>query len=191
MAAGGAEGKQEAGSSQQQPLPLLPPPLGREAGGQGGEERAGQAYTSMLASPKSVLAPGHRLPMKGSIMSLSCCRVPALLSAGAAGPPRARPHRRKGKRVLKAAPPTRAASRRELRRRRRDFRTVTGEDARRRSRRRPCRPPRPFLQCAPARAQAGPRSSAAAPGARSGGPGAAAPQIPPFLDSEKEVRVCY
>lgn len=73
-------------------------PGGSGAGRRGREERAGQAYTSTRASPESVLAPGHRLPMKGSIMNL--------LGPPAPGPP--------GERGSGAAPRVLAASCGEL-----------------------------------------------------------------------------
>lgn len=108
MAARAAEGKQEAGSTQrqqqqqQQRRRRLPrAPAGRQAGDRRAGKSAGQAYTSMLASAESVLAPGHRLAMKGSIMNLFLL----LLSSRPAR--RARlpsvPTLRKGKRGLRAA----------------------------------------------------------------------------------------
>lgn len=51
----------------------------------------------MLAAPESALAPGHRLPMKGSIMHL-------FLQPRPSPPERARPAPRKGKRVLGGSP---------------------------------------------------------------------------------------
>lgn len=106
MAARAAEGKQEAGSTQrqqQQQQQQRPPraPAGRQAGDRRAGKSAGQAYTSMLASAESVLAPGHRLAMKGSIMNLF------LLPLSSSPVRRARlprvPTLRKGKRGLRAA----------------------------------------------------------------------------------------
>lgn len=107
MAARAAEGKQEAGSTQrrrqQQQQRQQPPcaPAGRQAGDGRAGKSSGQAYTSMLASAESVLAPGHRLAMKGSIINLF------LLPLSSRPARRARlrrvPTLRKGKRGLQAA----------------------------------------------------------------------------------------
>lgn len=110
MAARAAEGKQEAGSTQrwqrqrqkqQQQQPCAPQQGGRQAGDRRAGKSSGQAYTSMLASAESVLAPGHRLAMKGSIMNLF------LLPLSSRPVRRARlprvPTLRKGKRGLREA----------------------------------------------------------------------------------------
>lgn len=61
----------------------------------------------MLASPESVLAPGHRLPMKGSIMNLFLPPLPGPPARRGCGPPRARPRPERGSRARAAPPPPR------------------------------------------------------------------------------------
>ncbi|OBS80672.1 hypothetical protein A6R68_21128 [Neotoma lepida] len=103
MAARAAEGKQEAGSTQRrQQQQQQPPraPAGRQAGDGRAGKSAGQAYTSMLASAEWVLAPGHRLAMKGSIMNLFLLPLSSR-PARRARLPRV-PTLRKGKRGLRA-----------------------------------------------------------------------------------------
>lgn len=73
---------------------------GRQAGDRRAGKSAGQAYTSMLASAESVLAPGHRLAMKGSIMNLFLLPLSSR-PAHRARLPRV-PTLRKGKRGLQA-----------------------------------------------------------------------------------------
>lgn len=140
----------------------------------------------MLASPESVLAPGHRLPMKGSIMNPFLLPLPGPPARRGCGPPRARPRPGRGEAAL-----GQLRQLRQPRRRRRELRAVPGETAQRSRRRRPCQPPLPFPLCVPGPGAGGaPRSPAAAselgPAAP---PPPPAPQIPPFLDSE--ARVCY
>lgn len=108
MAARAAEGKQEAGSTQrwqrrqqQQQQPRAPQQGGRQAGDGRAGKSSGQAYTSMLASTESVLAPGHRLAMKGSIMNLFLLPLSSR-PARRARLPRV-PTLRKGKRGLREA----------------------------------------------------------------------------------------
>ena len=87
---------------QQQQQRQRPPraPAGRQAGDRRAGKSAGQAYTSMLASAESVLAPGHRLAMKGSIMNLFLLPLSSR-PAHRARLPRV-PTLRKGKRGLQA-----------------------------------------------------------------------------------------
>lgn len=105
----------------------------------------------MLASPESVLAPGHGLPMKGSIMNPFLLPLPGPPARRGCGPLRARPQPGRGSGAPAAPPPPPPP--------RAQGRHWRDRAARRRSRRRrPSRPPRPFLLCVPARAQAGPRA---------------------------------
>lgn len=140
----------------------------------------------MLASPESALAPGHRLPMKGSIMNLFLLPLPGPPARRGCGPPRARPLPGRGEAALRKP---------RRRRRRRERRAVTGERPRGAPAEQEEAPPPAALALPAVRAGPGaggaPRSPASA---RELGPAAPpppppAPQIPPFLDSE--ARACY
>lgn len=144
----------------------------------------------MLASPESVLAPGHRLPMKGSIMNLLLQPLPSPPERRTAGPPRARRALRKGKRVLRGSPaglgrllaelPAAVAAKSRL----------SAEEGAGGAGGAPARPPGPSCCARGPGAGGAPRSCSSA-AAREVGPGAPPPpaRIPPFLGSE--ARVCY
>lgn len=151
----------------------------------------------MPASPESVLAPCHRLPMKGSIMNLFLRPLPGPSERRAAGPPRARPRPEKGEagspgQPRRPRPPLCGALRRRCRCRRLDVRAVSGgrrARAEQGARGAPARPPGPSCCMRGPGAGGAPRSWAAAPEVGPGAPPPPTPAIPPFIGSE--VRVCY